>query len=388
AARRGGEERRQALDPAAALARTMARVANARVVAFLAGLAFAGATIFHRLRLWGYALALVAGAVYGGLAIWHERLLRAEARARAEADYHGRGVDRLEGRWHALLSTGARFVDAEHPYTQDLDVFGHGSLFQLLDECATALGEQRLAGWLAAPAPLPEGRTRQAQVRELAARAGFRRDLAVEGRLGRNARVDRAAFLTWAESPAALERVAWARPLAIVLPLLWAAVVALTALGKLPGEVPWLALLLPAALLAATRRAVTASAEGLELGRGGADRLGAALARLEEEPFEGPTLRAAVAGGAGTRPRPTRAMRTLGLLSALCEQRRNQLHIVLNLLTLWDLHVFFVLDDWKRIHGKRVRDWFDVLADVEAVASLGGYLYDHPQLTFPALSDG
>ena len=80
-------------------------------------------------------------------------------------------------------------------------------------------------------------------------------------------------------------------------------------------------------------------------------------------------------------------MRRLGLLAALAEQRRNQLHIVLNLLTLWDLHVFFVLDDWKRIHGKRVRGWFDVLADVEAVASLGGYLHDHPSLTFPALSD-
>src|SRR5262249_60436896 len=147
------------------------------------------------------------------------RRLRAGARPRAEAACHGRGGDRLEGRWHALLSTGARFVDAEHPYTQDLDVFGHGSLFQLLDECATAMGEQRLAGWLAAPAPLPEGRTRQAQVRELAARAAFRRDLAVEGRLGRNARVDPAAFLTWAESPPALERAAWARPPAIGPPL-------------------------------------------------------------------------------------------------------------------------------------------------------------------------
>src|SRR5262249_7699950 len=117
AARRGGEERRQALDPAAALARTMARVANARVVAFLAALAFAGATIFHRLPLWGYALALVAGAVYGGLAIWHERLLRAEARARAEADYHGPGVDRLEGRWHALLSTRAPLIPPPRTWT-------------------------------------------------------------------------------------------------------------------------------------------------------------------------------------------------------------------------------------------------------------------------------
>ena len=365
----------------------MARVANARVIAFLAAVAFAGATIFHRLPLWGYALSLAAGATYVALAIWHERLLRAAARARTEADYHARGVDRLEGRWHSLPSTGERFAEAGHPYTQDLHVFGHGSLFQLLDESSTAMGEQRLASWLSAPATLPEARTRQAQARELAARADFRRDLVVEGRLGRNARVDPTAFLKWAEAPPSLEQVSWARTLAVGVPLLWAAVVALTALGKLPGEAPWLALLVPAAVLGLTRRAVAASAEGLELGRGGADRLGAALGRMEREPFEEPALRAAVEGTAGTRPRPSRAMRRLALLSALAEQRRNQLHFVLNLLTLWDLHVFFVLDDWRRIHGRKVRGWFNVLADVEALGSLGGYLHDRPQLTFPVLSE-
>ena len=372
AARLHGELRAQALATATALDRTMARVANARVVAFLAALAFAGATVFHRLPLAGYAFALLGGGAYLALAIWHERLLRAEARARTEADYHGRGQDRLEGRWHALPSTGARFAEADHPYTQDLDVFGHGSLFQLLDECATTRGEERLARWLAAPASAAEVRTRQAQVGELAGRAAFRRDLAVEGRLGRNARVDPAAFLSWAESPPALAQVRWARPLAVVLPLLWAGAVALTALGKLPGEAPWLGLLLPAAVLGLTRRAVAASAEGLELGRGGADRLAAALGRMEREPFQEPALQAAVAGAAGTRPRPSRAMRRLALLATLAEQRRNQLHVVLNLLTLWDLHVFFVLDDWRRIHGSRVRGWFDVLADVESLASLGG----------------
>ena len=108
---------------------------------------------------------------------------------------------------------------------------------------------------------------------------------------------------------------------------------------------------------------------------------------MEREPFEEPALRAAVEGAAGTRPRPSRAMRRLALLSALAEQRRNQLHFVLNLLTLWDLHVFFVLDDWRRIHGRKVRGWFDVLADLEALASLGGYFHDRPQLSFPVLSE-
>ena len=74
AAQLHGELRSQALALATALDRTMARVANARVAVFLAALAFAGATIFHRLPLWGYGLAALAGLGYVALAIWHKVL--------------------------------------------------------------------------------------------------------------------------------------------------------------------------------------------------------------------------------------------------------------------------------------------------------------------------
>jgi len=68
---------------AAALDRRMGGVANARVVAFLAAAALLLLTIFHRLPTWGYLPALGAALAYAGLALWHGRLLQAEARARA-----------------------------------------------------------------------------------------------------------------------------------------------------------------------------------------------------------------------------------------------------------------------------------------------------------------
>ena len=51
-----------------------------------------------------------------------------------------------------------------HPYAEDLDVFGPGSLFQLLSSCRTPMGEERLAGWLLRPAAIPDIRERQARV--------------------------------------------------------------------------------------------------------------------------------------------------------------------------------------------------------------------------------
>jgi hypothetical protein len=385
AARLHAAARTQAEATAAALDRRMARVANGRVVTFLAAAAFAGATLFHRLPLWGYLPALVAAIAYAVLAQRHDRLLRAEARARAEADYARRGLDRLEDRWHEHPVAESP-VGPEHPYALDLDVFGHGSLFQLLDECATALGQERLGAWLSRPTEVSVAQERQRQVRELAGRAAFRRDLAIAGRLERNSRLSPKGFLAWAEGPASLEAVRWARPLAWAVPLLGVAVVVATALGRLPGEAPWLYLLIPAAVLTLTRGAVATSYGGLEVGQGGADRLASALARMEGEPFQSPSLRA-LAAGTGRAISPSLAMRHFARLSGMAEQRKNQLHVVLNLITLWDLHVFFRLDDWRKAHGPQARGWLDALADVEALCCLGGYLHDRPELVFPTLSN-
>ena len=52
-----------------------------------------------------------------------------------------------------------------------LDLFGRGSLFELLSRAQTQRGEERLAAWLLAPAAADEVRARQAAVAELRAAA-------------------------------------------------------------------------------------------------------------------------------------------------------------------------------------------------------------------------
>ncbi|HET9156638.1 MAG TPA: DNA mismatch repair protein MutS, partial [Myxococcaceae bacterium] len=141
-------------------------------------------------------------------------------------------------------------------------------------------------------------------------------------------------------------------------------------------------LLVPAAMLLVARRGIVQSFEGLELGQRGADRLARALLRVEQEPFTSPELRA-LAHDTDRVIAPSTAMRQLARLSSLAEQRRNQMHVVVNVLTLWDLHVFFRLDDWRRRNGRDVAGWLDRLADVEALACLGGYLHDRPDLVMP-----
>src|SRR5262249_17835638 len=56
-------------------------------------------------------------------------------------------------------------------------------------------------------------------------------------------------------------------------------------------------------------------------------------------------------------------------------------------LTLWDFHVLFALERWRRRNGRRVRDWLAALADMDALAALATASFDNPSWCVPEMSD-
>lgn len=110
------------------------------------------------------------------------------------------GLPRIEDRWMGRKSGAYRFTDESHLYAPDLDIFGAGSLFELLSTARTRAGEEMLAGWLTAPACRAEIRARQEAVEELRGRIDLREDLAVLGARHRLA-TERERLARWATMP-------------------------------------------------------------------------------------------------------------------------------------------------------------------------------------------
>jgi hypothetical protein len=113
-----------------------------------------------------------------GLAVWHDRVLRARERAAAAMAFYDHGLARIEDRWAGLGSTGDAFRDHRHTYEADLDLFGPASLFELLSIARTQSGEATLAGWLKTAADPDEIAARQQAVRELTPALDLREHLA------------------------------------------------------------------------------------------------------------------------------------------------------------------------------------------------------------------
>jgi DNA mismatch repair ATPase MutS len=64
------------------------------------------------------------------------------------------------------------------------------------------------------------------------------------------------------------------------------------------------------------------------------------------------------------------------------------LHLPLQALVLWDLHVLFALDDWRTQSGAHAADWLDALAELDALVALGTLAHDEPAWAFPLIEGG
>ena len=361
------------------LDRRDALLANARLAAFAVALALAWASLGAQ-RLPGWTLALPLAA-FAGLALLHDRVFRVRARLRRAIAFHERALARIDGAFAGTGTPGDAFADPTHPYALDLDLFGKGSLFELLCAARTRPGEERLAAWLLAPASPVEIRARQRAVAALAPRLDLREDLAVLGEDVRAA-VEAGPLAAWGEAAPLAEP--WLLPSSLAFAAVAVAAAAAWALGL--GPLPLIVVLLGEwGFSRAVHAPVIGALAGVERPAAELRVLAELLARLEREPVEDPRLQALqgtlLAGG----HRASIAIARLGRTVTRMEWARNQFFTPIGFALCWTpLHAALVVR-WRRESGGRIRAWLDAAAELEALSSLAGYAYEHPEDPFPEL---
>jgi hypothetical protein len=321
--------------------------------------------------------------VFIGLMFVHARVLNARDRANGAIEFYERGIARLEDRWQGQGETGERFRDPAHLYADDLDLFGRGSLFQLLSTTRTASGEQLLAQWLKVPAAVPEIRDRQAAIAELSPKLDLREQIAVLGpEIKAAVRTDE--LIAWATAPALLT-ARWPR---IVLPLLATVSASLVGwwiwTGVPPGELV-LALVVQSAVAGVYRRRAHEIAHGVEERQMELEVLAELIARLEQEPVESPLLRAVASDLRSTGRSPAEEIKRLARLVDLLSSAHNPLFAPIAALFLLGTQVAFAVERWRVTCGPAVPRWLAAVAQYEALSALAAYTAEHPGHPFPEL---
>ncbi len=326
---------------------------------------------------------LLPTLIFVALVIAHDRILRREERASRVRRFFAEGIARLENRWAGQGDAGDRYRDPGHPYAEDLDVFGKGSLFELLATTRTAPGNDRLATWLREPADASTIRCRQAAVDELRPRVDLRLRMALAGDES-SSTVQQEALEAWASAPAAL------LPRAIFFLAIGASTLSIFCIAlwifTSSGPAPVLgALALQSAFALALRSRIRPILAAAETPVQSLARTASLLECIESERFSAPRLVELSGELEKTGRPPSGELEALHRLVDRRDMRANQFFAPIAALLMWGTHVALALENWRARCGPRLTVWVEVAGEIEALCALSNFAYENPEDPFPEI---
>ena len=323
------------------------------------------------------------------------KALRGAAEFRHRLQINETQLARLDRRWDLVPVVSVEVSPQFEPVANDLDLFGHASLYQLISQAYTPFGRNTLRDWLLVPATVAEIADRQQAVTFLAPSTDIREEVCLRGRmLGANG-VSTLAFVDWAEGKPLLT----SRPWLNWLPRISAGVLMLALVGALIGVISATVAFLAIMVIACLHLVVIVFYGGRV--HDVLDRIGTRshdirqyrplFATIAAFPAEVP-LFAKLHAHMGRTPRePLDALAGLMRLVRFANLRRDGLfgvpYYLSQLFLLTDFHVLSLMERWQQRHGSAVRRWLEGVGQAEAISSLATLAHDNPHWAMPVVDE-
>lgn len=285
------------------------------------------------------------------------------------------------------FQNGKEFLNTEHFFSYDLDLFGQGSLFQFLNRTATIGGKKRLANFLIDPLKdKTEIEKRQEAINELAQIPEWRLNFLATGNLFEETEQLSKEIKRWSEMEIGLPNPRLTKWLIRIVP-------ALTLLSLVPSVLGItnfllvLMLVLQFVLMYFFWKRINYYFNFFGRKSDLLSKYMHLLFRVEHANFKAEYL-----VGLQNRIKNPSAGKVFGQLKSLVkefEYRQNILvGLVLNGIFTWDIRCVYKLWNWhKKYHGN-LSEWMEIISIVDTLVSLGNYANNHAEFVFPKIQEG
>lgn len=290
---------------------------------------------------------------------------------------------------YSSFEDGKEYVNPEHPYSFDLDIFGRRSLFQSINRTCTFFGKVRLAEWL--QNHLHEKTSiekRQEMVREISEHTLFREQFRVAGLVHHGQSSDAEKIQAWSQSPAQYLHAGWVKTFIWGVPV----INSLLLITSLAGwtSFSWLGLSFGIFLVLSfgiiKRATYIQETYGKQLkSLNGYARL-IALAKAEDWKSAG--MQELMERLNLNGQSPVQALQQLSKELDRLDLRNNQfLYVLLEGSIFFQLQEIVRIERWKARYGQHINEWLETVGELDALCSLGTFAYNHPQYTYPELTE-
>ncbi len=286
---------------------------------------------------------------------------------------------------YSKFNGGDEFINPEHPYAPDLDIFGTGSLFQYLNRTVTLRGKQLLANRLSFPdRDVSLILRKQAAISEISAMLSNRQHFLATGRLASETQDDMQNILDWMQEKNRYYGNFFYHLLCIILPV--ATLIVLTAAFFHEGFLSYLIYLFIIQLLIVALHLRFNNLVYEKLGKKlNIFRKYAALFHvIEKDEYRSELIINIQNKLKSNGNSASESVKRLSSIISAFDNRLNLLAgIMLNGVFLWDIQCVLRFEKWKTENRDKIPQWFDALGEYDAICSLANYAFNHPEFVFP-----
>ena len=319
-------------------------------------------------------------------------------------------LEGLKGNF-SVFPSGNEFINPEHAYSYDLDIFGHESIYQAINRTSTAGGAISLANALKEPildsAKITE---RQAAIKELADKLEWRQNFQATGNVVLENEVENTAqtgwfqsrkqnysnvqgfhneILKWLSEPYFFINKLILKYLLILLPIISVILFGLLVADLFPfmGFVLYgfVQLFIVGLFVKKVNYIHNQIGKKVEI----LNKYEAMLLLVENQDFIAPYL---ISLKSALRTKTTISSQELKHLKKLARHLDNRMNILFaffaNAFFLWDLQIVFRLEKWRKQNHQNLSKWLDVIYDFDFLSSLAGFAFNNPNYCFPEIKTG
>lgn len=279
---------------------------------------------------------------------------------------------------------GEAFYKDEHPYAGDLDIFGRASLYQYINRTASQQGNQRLADWLLAPSNAATIQARQQAVQELIQNTNWRQELQAHGSSAIITIATQQKMEDWLkESNQFIHKKIW-HIIRYVFPIVAIATLICFLFDVISYQIFLRSALVFTIVAFAITRIIVPLYRKLNKITEEMETLSKSIACIEQAAFHDPLLTSLKQQFFTGNKKASQQIFQLKNIFNRFDYRLNPVVFVpLNIFLLWDLQQVLQLEAWKQNNNQQINHWFDALAELEALSSLGTLAFNHPHWCFP-----
>jgi DNA mismatch repair ATPase MutS len=372
------------------LKKNISQISYFRLAAFVIGLFVSVYTYAIEQQVISAVVTLLWIGLFIYLVKLHEKAIQRKNFTDALVKINERAIDRIEDNWNKFQDNGEEFGQEEHPYSGDLDIVGHNSLFQWINSSATYFGRLRLKDYLLKPLKSKDQiKERQEAVKELAKEIEIRQRVNAEAMLISGQSTNPEDLIKWAERP---QKEGGSLAEKLITNLLTLAFFTIIFLAIFTETVTYKAFLAVTALNLAVlylgNKKGGPILDTIHQYKTGIRTYENIIRAIEEGNFSSQSLKK-IQRKLYTKEnkKASELISELKAISNLISDRRNMAYIIINIAFMWDFRCITMLSKWKSKNGKYLKSWLEVIGEFEALSSFANIAFENESWCFPDLHE-